>query len=154
FMADHELLDLESRKGKAPGGYQNTLSERRVPFIFMHAVGQDLDLRILMHEGGHAFHMLAAREEPLMDYRWAPSEFSEVASMGMELLVTPHLGVFYKNSDEYERAYRTRLEDLVLLLPRIAQGDAFQHWIYTHPEHSREERMRAWLEVHNRFNTD
>jgi oligoendopeptidase F len=95
--------------------------------------------------------MLAAREEPLMEYRHAPMEFCEVASMGMELLVIPHLQVFYKNLEEYQRAYRARLEDLVLLVPRIAQGDAFQHWIYTHPAHTREERLRIWLEIDNRF---
>jgi oligoendopeptidase F len=81
LMAEHELLELENRKGKAPGGYQSTLEERRLPFIFMNAVGRDHDLRTLVHEGGHAFHALAAREEPLTDYRHAPIEFCEVASM-------------------------------------------------------------------------
>lgn len=151
FMADQELLELESRKGKAPGGYQSSLTERRWPFIFMNAVGRDLDLRTLVHEGGHAFHCLATREEPLFDYRHAPIEFCEVASMGMELLATPHLEVFYKDSEECRRAYRSRLEDIVLVLPRIAAGDAFQHWVYTHPAHTREERANAWLQLHARF---
>jgi oligoendopeptidase F len=152
FMADQQLLELENRKGKAPGGYQSSLEERRVPFIFMNAVGRDMDLRTLVHEGGHAFHALAAREEPIVDYRHAPIEFCEVASMGMELLALPHLGVFYKNAADFERAYRSRLEDLVLLLPSVALGDAFQHWIYTHPQHTREERAAQWLALANRFN--
>ena len=153
FMVDQGLLELESRKGKAPGGYQYTLQEHRWPFIFMNAVGRDTDLSILMHEGGHALHMLAAREEPLIDYRFAPQEFSEVASHGMELLVMPHLGVFYKNPHDLQRAIRIRLEYLVLIFPGIALGDAFQHWIYTHPAYTREERARAWLELYDRFNT-
>jgi oligoendopeptidase F len=151
FMADQQLLELESRKGKAPGGYQSTLSERRQPFIFMNAVGRDQDLRTLVHEGGHAFHALAAREEPLLDYRHSPIEFAEVASMGMELLALPHLGVFYKNAQDCQRAYRSRLEDLVLLFPKVALGDAFQHWVYTHPAHTREERAKTWVEFAGRF---
>ena len=152
FMADQELLDLENRNGKAPGGYQTSLEERRLPFIFMNAVGRDHDLRTLIHEGGHAFHALAARDEPLVDYRHAPIEFCEVASMGMELLALPHLGEFYKNPEDYRRASHTRFEDLVLLLPAIALGDAFQHWVYTHPVHTHEVRATAWVDLVNRFN--
>ena len=151
FMADHSLLELENRKGKAPGGYQSTLEERRLPFIFMNAVGRDQDLRTLVHEGGHAFHALAAREEPLVDYRHAPIEFCEVASMGMELLALPHLGEFYKSPEDYKRACHARLEDLVLLLPAIALGDAFQHWVYTNPTHTRKQRADTWVDVTTRF---
>ncbi len=151
FMIDRHLLELENRKGKAPGGYQSSLQEHRFPFIFMNAVGRDLDLRTLVHEGGHAFHMLAARDEPLLEYRHAPIEFCEVASMGMELLALPHLDAFYENTEEYQRACRTRLEDLVLLFPVIALGDAFQHWIYSHPRHTRQERSKMWLELAQRF---
>ena len=154
FMAERRLLELESRKGKAPGGYQSTLTEQRVPFIFMNAVGRDYDVRTLLHEGGHVFHMLAAREEPIFYYRHAPLEFCEVASMGMELLATSHLGVFYKDSDDLARAYRSRLEDVVLLLPWIATIDAFQHWIYAHAVHTREERGQQWLKIHSRFFTE
>jgi oligoendopeptidase F len=152
FMTDQRLLDVESRKGKAPGGYQSHLSERRLPFIFMNAVGRDADLSTLMHEGGHAFHTLAARNEALIDYRDAPTEFAEVASMGMELLVTPHLGIFYPNPQDLHRAIRSRLESILTLLPMIAVGDAFQHWIYTHPAHTREERAGAWVDLYARFN--
>jgi len=151
LLADHGLLELESRKGKAPGGYQETLFERRLPFIFMNAVGRDVDVRTLVHEGGHAFHMLAAREEPLFYYRHAPIEFCEVASMGMELLATPHLGTFYKTPEDYSRAYRNKLEEVVQLFPAIAMGDAFQHWIYTHPRHRRAERSLEWLRLFNRY---
>jgi oligoendopeptidase F len=151
FMSDEQLLDLESRKGKAPGGYQSSLQERRWPFIFMNAVGRDDDIRTLLHEGGHAFHMLAAREEPILAYRHAPLEFAEVASMGMELLASPHLNVFYTNPDDYVRSRRNTLEDAVMILPWVAIIDAFQHWVYTHPAHTRQERLDAWLAVQNRF---
>lgn len=154
FLRDRALLDLESRKGKAPGGYQSTLNERRVPFIFMNAVGLDDDLRTLLHEGGHAFHMVAARREPLLDYREAPIEFAEVASMGMELLASPHLDVFYTSPDDARRSYREMLERIVTLFPWVATIDAFQHWIYTHPGHSREERREAWLWTARRFRPD
>lgn len=151
FMWDEQLLDLESRKGKAPGGYQSTLHERRWPFIFMNAVGRDEDVRTLLHEGGHAFHQLASREQPLIHYRTCPYEFAEVASMGMELLAAPHLKVFYENDQDYKRAYRNTLEDAVVLFPWIATIDAFQHWVYTNPTQTREERRRAWTALFVRF---
>ncbi len=145
------LLDLESRKGKAPGGYQSTMQERRVPFIFMNAVGLDSDVRVLLHEGGHAFHMLAARGEPLIDYRNAPLEFAEVASMAMELLAAPHLDVFYDSQADAARSYREMLERTIMVFPWVATIDAFQHWIYTHPGHSRADREEAWIAVFRRF---
>jgi oligoendopeptidase F len=108
-MAELNLFDLESRKGKAPGGYQATLTERRLPFIFMNAVGRNADLRTMLHESGHAFHTMATRHESLLSYRHAPTEFSEVASMGMELLSKPYLTVFY-SPEEAERSAREHLE--------------------------------------------
>lgn len=149
-MIDLGLLDLESRKGKAPGGYQATLDERRLPFIFMNAVGRNGDLRTLLHEGGHAFHTFSTRGEPIHAYRHAPTEFAEVASMGMELLSAPELEVFYK-PEEADRARREHLKGIATILPWIATIDAFQHWIYTHPGHSQEEREEKWLELHERF---
>ena len=150
-MRDLRLLDLESRKGKAPGGYQSSLEEARLPFIFMNAVGLDGDVRTLLHEAGHAFHVFATRDEPLTDYRHAPIEFCEVASMGMELLGGEFLSVFYPNSEDLNRSRKRHLEGIIDILPWIARVDAFQHWIYTHPDHSVEERREAWLEQHRRF---
>ncbi|MGH2403320.1 MAG: M3 family oligoendopeptidase [bacterium] len=154
FMSDRALLDLESRKGKAPGGYQATFEERRVPFIFMNAVGRDSDLRTLVHEGGHAFHSLAVRDEPLAQYRHAPMEFSEVASMGMELLASPNLDVFYRDPAALRRSWRELLEGIVVIFPWIATIDAFQHWLYTHPGHSHDERRAAWVQTFERFAPD
>jgi oligoendopeptidase F len=146
----HGLLDLESRKGKAPGGYQATLTERRLPFIFMNAAGRQRDLRTLLHEAGHAFHTLLSREEPLIFLRRAPLEFAEVASMSMELLTHPEWRVFY-SGEELERARREHLEGIVTLLAWVATVDAFQHWLYTHPDHTREERREAWTALRGRF---
>ena len=150
MMADLGLLDLESRKGKAPGGYQTTLDEARKPFIFMNAVGVHRDVETLLHEGGHSFHSLAAADEPLQSYRHAPLEFSEVASMGMELLAQPFLDAFY-DEEGRKRVLFEQFEGIVYILPWVATVDAFQHWIYENPTHSRQERADKWVEVFDRF---
>ncbi|MDX1952897.1 MAG: M3 family oligoendopeptidase [Verrucomicrobiota bacterium] len=152
-MNDLQLLDLANRKGKAPGGYQSTLSESRLPFIFMNAVGVQRDVETILHEAGHAFHALAARQEDLHPYRHAPIEFCEVASMSMELLGNEFLEQFY-NKDDARRARMEHLEGIVEIFPWIATVDAFQHWIYTHPGHTREERRNAWLQLMDRFGGD
>lgn len=153
LMQEKRLLDLDNRKGKAPGGYQSTLSESRLPFIFMNAVGLQRDVETMLHEAGHAFHALATREESLYAYRGAPIEFCEVASMSMELLGNEFIEEFYSEPDAV-RARRTHLEGIVGIFPWVATVDAFQHWIYTHPEHTREERSAAWLKLMDRFGGD
>ncbi len=153
-MRELRLLDLDNRKGKAPGGYQSSLAESRLPFIFMNAVGQQRDVETLLHEGGHAFHALATQPEDLYAYRNSvPMEFCEVASMSMELLGNEFLDAFYAPA-EVKRARRTHLEGIIGLFPWIATVDAFQHWIYTHPKHSRAERTAAWVKLTERFGGD
>jgi len=152
-MRDLELLDLDNRKGKAPGGYQSTLAESRLPFIFMNAVGLQRDLETLLHEAGHAFHALAAQSEDFYPYRSAPIEFCEVASMTMELLGNQFLEVFYAPA-EADRARRSHLERIIEVFPWIATIDAFQHWIYTHPGHDISQRREAWLNLMDRFGGD
>jgi oligoendopeptidase F len=144
------LLDLASRKGKAPGGYQNTLSEARKPFIFMNAVGIDDDVRTLLHEAGHAFHALACSGEAIIDYRHAPMEFCEVASMAMELLGGEYLSEFYTPPD-LQRSNREHLEGIIQTLAWVANIDAFQHWLYEHPRHSSDERRQAWVGFYEQF---
>ena len=150
YLRDNQLLDLANRKGKAPGGYQTTFEVDRMPFIFMNAVGLDGDLRTLLHEGGHAFHALASRGESIAAYRESPIEFCEVASMTMELFGARDLKLFY-NDAEADRSYRQLLEGIVTILPWIATVDAFQHWIYSYPGHTREERRAAWNAILDRF---
>ena len=144
-MQDLRLLDLDNRKGKAPGGYQQNLSESRLPFIFMNAVGLQRDVETILHEAGHAFHALAARDEDLYAYRSAPIEFCEVASMSMELLGNEFIEEFYSAADA-NRARRVHLEGIIGIFPWVATVDAFQDWIYTHPNHTRDERRTAWLD--------
>jgi oligoendopeptidase F len=153
YMRQSGLLDLTNRKGKAPGGYQTTFEEDRLPFIFMNAVGLDGDLRTLLHECGHAFHALACRAVEPAAYRDCPMEFCEVASMSMELLGAKQLESFY-NPPDAARSYRQLLEGIVLILPWIAQVDAFQHSIYRHAEPSRDQRRSDWQALTARFGGD
>jgi oligoendopeptidase F len=152
-MQDLKLLDLDNRKGKAPGGYQSTLSEARVPFIFMNAIGLQRDVETILHEAGHAFHAQATRDEDLYAYRGAPIEFCEVASMSMELLGNEFLEEFYPVA-EANRARKTHLEGIIGFFPWMATVDAFQHWIYTHVGHTRAERKAAYLKLMDRFGGD
>jgi oligoendopeptidase F len=152
-MQDLKLLDLDNRKGKAPGGYQSTLTEARVPFIFMNAVGLQRDVDTLLHEAGHAFHAQATRNEDLYAYRGAPIEFCEVASMAMELLGSEFLEEFY-STPEANRARKTHLEGIIGFFPWMATVDAFQHWIYMHAGHTRAERKAVYLQLMDRFGGD
>jgi oligoendopeptidase F len=152
-MDELGMLDLENRKGKAPGGYQEFLPESRMAFIFMNAVNSHGDVETLLHEGGHAFHSFATRDEWLGAYRTPPMEFCEVASMAMELLGADYFTEFY-TSAEAERAYTAHLEGIVSTLCWVATVDAFQHWLYLHPTHTRAERMAAWTQTYQRFAGD
>ena len=143
-------LDLDSRKGKAPGGYQYQRQLSRVPFIFMNAAGMHRDLTTMVHEAGHAFHSLLSKNDPILAYRGSPMEFAEVASMSQELLTLPYLEEFFSTADA-ERARRELLEGVISMLPWIAQIDAFQHWVYLNPGHSSAERTKAWLDLDARF---
>ena len=146
-----DMLDLDSRKGKAPGGYQYMRDRVRKPFIFMNAAGLHRDVRTMVHEVGHAFHSQLTRDEPLVHYRHSVTEFAEVASMSMELLTMPHWDVFYPDTEDLRRAKREQLEGVVFLLPWVATIDAFQHWIYTHPGHTAAERRAEWMRLHNLY---
>ena len=153
-MADLELLDLESRKGKAPGGYQEELTEVRLPFIFMNAAKRDSDVRTLLHEAGHSFQTFLMRSGGLPYFNAnanLPTEFAEVASITMEIISGEHYeGVFYGSED----AARSNWEEAVgnvKLFAWVATVDAFQHWVYTHPGHTREERAGAWTKTFSRF---
>ncbi len=149
-MVQNGLLDLASRKGKAPGGYQSALAEARKPFIFMNAVGVDDDVRTLLHEAGHAFHSLLCAGDPLLSYRHGPMEFNEVASMSMELLGGKFISAFYSKEEE-ARSNISHFEDVISLLVWVATIDSFQHWIYENPNHTSSERAKEWMNVRRRF---
>ena len=148
-LVEMDTLDLDTRKGKAPGGYQYYLEKSRVPFIFMNAAGLQGDLETMIHEAGHAFHSLYCGHLELIDERNYPIEFAEVASMSMELLTQPGWDIFYEGGDA-NRARRAHLEGVIFLLPWIATIDSFQHWVYSNPEHTRDEREAAWIEIRRR----
>lgn len=146
-------LDLDSKPGKAPGGYNYPLYEIGVPFIFMNAVGAQRDLETMVHEGGHAIHSFLSRDLALTAFKNLPSEVAELASMSMELLSMPNWAVFYPNPADHKRAMREQLEGTLKVLPWIAQIDAFQHWVYENPNHTLQERSQYWLKLSKDFGT-
>ena len=152
-MKEMGHLDLESKEGKAPGGYNYPLYEIGVPFIFMNSVGLHRDLVTMVHEGGHAIHSFLNRELTLTAFKNIPSEAAELASMSMELLSMKYWDAFYPNAEDLYRAREEHLEDILKVLPWITQIDAFQHWVYTNPTHSIEERSAQWLALSKRFGT-
>ncbi len=152
-MTEMKRLDLESRKGKAPGGYNCPLPETGVPFIFMNAAGTIGDLITMMHEGGHAVHSFLSHELPLSSLKEYPMEIAELASMSMELFSMEHWDVFFTDTDELKRAQVEELERVISVLPWIATIDKFQHWLYTHPGHTNEERTAEWLKIMDEFST-
>ncbi len=144
-------LDLESRKGKAPGGYNYPLEEIGVPFIFMNATSSLRDLVTMVHEGGHAVHSFLTRDLPLKAFRNPPMEVAELASMSMELLTMDHWDVFFDDPAELRRAKRQHLESIIETLPWVATIDAFQHWVYENPTHTVDDRRENWLRIHDKF---
>ncbi len=150
-MKEMGRLDLESRKGKAPGGYNCPLEETGAPFIFMNAAGQMHDVTTMVHEGGHAVHSFLAHDLPLTSFKQYPMEIAEVASMAMELMSMEYWDAFFDNEEDLRRAKEHQLERVVTIFPWIATVDKFQHWVYENPQHSLEERAENWRSIMNEF---
>lgn len=150
-LIEGNVLDLDSRKGKAPGGYQYNLEKTGLPFIFMNASGQQGDVETMIHEAGHAFHTMYCSHHELIQDRNYPIEFAEVASMSMELLTQPYWDEFYDSKETSDRARKMHLEAIIGLLAWICRIDAFQHWMYSNPSHTREERSKAWLDLREKY---
>lgn len=146
-------LDLDSRKGKAPGGYNTSLPETNVPFIFMNAVGLAQDIRTMLHEAGHAIHAFLEIDLEISAFKSPPSEVTELASMSMELISMEHWDIFFPNTEELRRAKIKQLEKIILSLPSLALGDHFQHWVYLNPTHTHEERANKWQSLMQRFSS-
>jgi len=145
-------LDLESRKGKAPGGYNYPLDETGVPFIFMNATSSLRDVVTMLHEGGHAVHSFLTRRLPLSADKHPPSEVAELASMSMELMSMDHWDVFFQDPAELRRAKKSHLESVLETFPWVATIDKFQHWMYEHPTHTEAQRHQRWTEIFQHFN--
>ena len=147
-------FDVESRKGKAPGGYNYPLEEIGVPFIFMNATDSVRDLVTMVHEGGHAIHSFEVRNLPINSFRNPTMEVAELASMSMELISMEHWDTYFTDPNELKRAKIEHLEDILATLPWIATVDKFQHWIYENPTHSVDERKAAWNRINGEFSDD
>jgi oligoendopeptidase F len=152
-MSEMEYLDLDSKEGKSPGGYNYLLYEVGVPFIFMNAVGTQNDLVTMVHEGGHAVHSFLSRDLKLTGFKNLPSEVAELASMSMELLTMNYWGEFYKEEDQLKRAKREQLQTVLKILPWIATVDEFQHWVYENPNHTVLERTAKWSQLSEEYGT-
>ena len=153
-MKELNHLDLDSRKGKSPGGYNMPLAESGAPFIFMNAAGQMSDLTTMVHESGHAIHSFLSHPLELTGFKEYPTEMAEVASMSMELFTMDHWDIFFNDEEEMKRAKRHQLERVITIFPWIATIDKFQHWVYEHPTHSLEERRENWLRILNEFSSN
>jgi oligoendopeptidase F len=153
IMAEKGFLDLESRLGKAPGGYNYPLAESGIPFIFMNAAGSLRDVETMVHEAGHAMHSFLSEPLKLNAFKNAPMEVAEVASMAMELISMEGWDAYLKNPEDLKRAKIEQLEGVISTLPWIATIDAYQHWLYTNPTHTNEERTAAWIDIAKRFDT-
>jgi oligoendopeptidase F len=150
-MKEMNHLDLGSRKGKAPGGYNYPLAETGVPFIFMNAAGLHRDMETMIHESGHAIHSFLTRDLTLNAFKNTPSEVAELASMTLELLSMDVWSEFYPNENDLRRAQKEKLEEIFTTLPWIATIDAFQHWIYQNPNHSPKQRVDQWNAICDSF---
>lgn len=144
-------LDLDSRLGKAPGGYNYSLPETGAPFIFMNAVGSQRDMTTMLHEGGHAIHSFSTNHIDISEFSRLPSEVAELASMSMELVALDHYEEIYPDPQHKYRAQREQLMSPINILPWIATIDAFQFWIYDHPEHTAKERADKFVQIYKRF---
>ena len=152
-MQERGFLDLDSRKGKAPGGYNYPLYESNIPFIFMNATGNVRDLTTMVHEGGHAIHSFLSKDLELVYFKELTSEIAELASMSMELISMEHWDIFFDNKEELKRAKLEQIRGLITVLPWIATVDKFQHWIYTHPTHSVPDRIENWNKIARKFSS-
>ncbi|MFY8091836.1 MAG: M3 family oligoendopeptidase [Chitinophagaceae bacterium] len=153
-MNELQHFDLESRKGKAPGGYNCPLTESGAPFIFMNAAGQMDDVTTMVHEGGHAIHSFLSHNLELSAFKEYPMEIAEVASMAMELFSMNHWQPFFDNEADLRRAKEHQLERVITIFPWIAIIDKFQHWVYENPNHTIEERTNSWLSIADEFKTE
>ena len=151
YQEVREHTDLEARPGKEQGGFQVFMPASRRPYIFANATGRQSDVITLIHEAGHAFHSLMRVPRMAMTSTTVPMEFNEVASMSMELLHFDTLDEFYDSNEARKRAIDQQLMRIPKLLLGVARGDAFQHWLYTNPEHTTEQRRDKWLELQKTF---
>ena len=145
FMIDHDLMDLEARKGKQPGGYCTYFPDYKAPFIFSNFNGTEGDVNVLCHEGGHALQGYLSRNIKIPEYQNPTLESCEIHSMSMEFFAWPYMeGFFKEDADKYRYSH---LADAIEFLPYGITIDEFQHWVYEHPNATHEERCAKYLEI-------
>ncbi len=151
IMREMKYLDLESRLNKSPGGYNMTMPEIGVPFIFMNSANSEHDLITMVHEGGHAIHTFLSHPLELYAFKEITSEIAEVASMSMELMTMDYWHIFYNKPEELKRAKKNHLQYILGILSRTCMGDSFQFWLYSNPNHTVEQRRQKWAELNKQF---
>ncbi|MFE6586244.1 M3 family oligoendopeptidase [Bacillus mobilis] len=150
-MHKNNCLDLESRKGKGPGGFCEYLPASQLSFIFMNLNHTHYDVTTFLHEMGHSIHNECMKQLELQKYLEIPSESAELASMTMELFSMEYWDTFYENREEFIKAKLDFFKDIVKYLPPMLIVDQFQHWMYENPNHSSKERNEKYLELHNTY---
>lgn len=149
FMVDYELMDLEAKPGKAPGGYMTYFPKYKAPFIFSNFNGTSGDVDVLTHEFGHAFQGYMSRNISVPDYRSPTLESCEIHSMSMEFLTYPWMNLFFGEDEEKYRY--SHLVDAICFIPYGVTVDEFQHWVYSHPEATHDQRCKAYKEIEEKY---
>lgn len=153
-MHKNNCLDLESRKGKGPGGFCEYLPASQLSFIFMNLNHTHYDVTTFLHEMGHSIHNDCMKQLELQKYLEIPSESAELASMTMELFSMEYWDTFYENKEEFIKAKLDFFKGIVKYLPQMLIVDQFQHWMYENPNHTAKERNEKYLELHNTYQSN
>jgi M3 family oligoendopeptidase len=149
FMTENKLMDLESKKGKRPGGYCTFIPDFQSPFIFSNFNGTKHDVDVLTHEAGHAFQSFRSRELALPEYQFPTLEACEIHSMSMEFFAWPWIELFFK--EDTAKYKFSHIADSLLFLPYGVTVDEFQHWVYENPEATPAERKQKWSEIEKKY---
>ncbi|HDR4898681.1 TPA: M3 family oligoendopeptidase [Bacillus cereus] len=153
-MHKNNCLDLESRKGKGPGGFCEYLPASQLSFIFMNLNHTHYDVTIFLHEMGHSIHNDCMKQLELQKYLEIPSESAELASMTMELFSMEYWDTFYENKEEFIEVKLEFFKGIVKYFPQMLIVDQFQHWMYENPTHTAKERNEKYLELHNTYQSN
>ena len=146
FMVEHQLFDLETKKGKRVGGYCTSLPLYHAPFIFSNFNGTQADVNVLTHEAGHAFAGFTADKfQKTPELCHSTSEINEIHSMGMELWTYPWMESFF--GDKAEQYRKEHLADALMKIPYMVCVDEFQHRVFEKPEMTAMERRAVWSEL-------
>jgi M3 family oligoendopeptidase len=149
FMRNKELMDLISRKNKSFRGYCTWINQHKSPFIFANFNGTSNDVRILVHELGHAFQKYHSKHHQLPEYSRPTFEACEIHSMSLEFLSWPWMNLFFEeDSIKYQYSH---ICGALTLLTYCAAIDEFQHVVYAEPGLSSLERKKEWKKIEQKY---